>query len=107
MGGGGSQSVRFHGDYKLWTRNLFEGADEVPMVNEGQWIYALDSDSPQRKLPFVQMPLWLTSVGLHRTTPYRAIVVLDASDLTAAKTAAGGAGRIYAPFTPRMAKPRG
>ena len=27
IGGGGSQSARFHGDYKLWTRNLFEGAD--------------------------------------------------------------------------------
>ena len=28
IGGGGSQSVRFHGDYHLWTRNLFEGADD-------------------------------------------------------------------------------
>ncbi len=107
MGGGGSQSVRFHGDYKLWTRNLFEGADAVPIVSEGQWIFALDSDSPQRKLPFVQAPLWLTAVGLHRTTPYRAIVVLNASDVEAAKTAVGGAGRIYAPFTLRMENQRG
>ncbi len=101
MGGGGSQSVRFHGDYRLWTRNLFEGADEVPVVNEGQWVYALDSDSPDRKLPFAQQPLWLKSVGLHRTTAYRAIVVLEAAPEDVTKAAAG-AGHFYRPFTPRL-----
>ena len=104
IGGGGSQSARFHGDYKLWTRNLFEGADEVPVVNEGQCVYALDSDSPDRKLPFAQSPLWLKSVGLHQTTQYRAVVVLDGNLLGAAKTAAAGEGRFYAPFTPRLTK---
>jgi hypothetical protein len=105
MGGGGSQSARFHGDYHLWTRNLFEGADQVPVVNEGQCVYALDSDSAQRKLPLAQTPLWLKSVGLHQTTAYRAIVVLDAAALDAAKVAAGGEGRFYAPFTPRLQRP--
>ncbi len=104
IGGGGSQSARFHGDYQLWTRNLFEGASDVPVVNEGECVYALDSDSPDRKLPFVQTPLWLKSVGLHQTTNYRAIVVLDAKMLDAAKTAAHGQGRFYAPFTPRLNK---
>lgn len=106
MGGGGSQSARFHGDYRLWTRNLFEGADAVPVVDEGQYVYALDSDSPQQQLPFTQTPLWLKSVGLHQTTSYRAIVVLDATALDAAKAAAGGAGHFYAPFTPRLGKPQ-
>jgi hypothetical protein len=104
MGGGGSQSARFHGDYHLWTRNLFEGADEVPVVNDGQCVYALDSDDPQRKLAFTSEPLWLKSVGLHQTTGYRAIVVLDANAVDAAKAAAGGEGRFYAPYTPRLGK---
>jgi hypothetical protein len=104
MGGGGSQSARFHGDYRLWTRNLFAGADEVPVVNDGQRVYALDSDSPDRKLPFIAKPLWLKSVGLHQTTSYRAIVVLDANAVDAAETAAGGEGRFYAPYTPRLGK---
>jgi hypothetical protein len=104
MGGGGSQSARFHGDYRLWTRNLFEGADEVPVVNEGQCVYALDSDSPQRKLPLPQAPLWLKSVGLHQTTRYRTIVVLEASALEAGKAATGGEGHFYAPYTARLRK---
>jgi hypothetical protein len=106
MGGGGSQSARFHGDYQLWTRNLFEGADDVPVVSEGECVYVLDSDNAERQLPFAQPPLWLKSVGLHQTTPYRAIVVLAASELAAAraatKAALRGAGHFYTPFTPRL-----
>lgn len=104
MGGGGSQSVRFHGDYRLWTRNLFEGADAVPVVNEGQCVYALDSDSPDRKLPLAPTPLWLESVGLHQTTRYRAIVVLDAATLAVAKAAVRGEGYFYAPWTARLGR---
>jgi hypothetical protein len=107
IGGGGSQSARFHGDYQLWTRNLFEGANDVPVVDEGQCVYALDSDTPDRKLPFAQwmrQPLWLKSVGLHQTTKYRAIIVLDAKALDAAKMAMGADGHFYAPHTPRLGK---
>ena len=104
IGGGGSQSARFHDDYQLWTRNLFEGANEVPVVNEGQCVYALDSDTPDRTLPFTQSPLWLKSVGLHQTTKYRAIIVLNAKAVDAAKTAVGAAGYFYAPHTPRLGK---
>ncbi len=104
IGGGGSQSARFHADYQLWTRNLFEGAVDVPVVNEGQCVYALDSDSDDRTLPLAQKPLWLKSVGLHQTTRYRAIVVLEANAVDAATTAVGSAGRFYAPFTVRLGK---
>jgi hypothetical protein len=104
MGGGGSQSARFHGDYHLWTRNLFEGAEQVPMVNEGQCVYAIDSDSPDRKLPLAQTSLWLKSVGLHQSTRYRAVVVLDTAALDAATAAAHGEGHFYAPFTPRLGR---
>jgi hypothetical protein len=102
MGGGGSQSARFHGDYKLWTRNLFEGADAVPQVQEGQCVYALDSDSTERMLPFAQTPPWLKSVGLHQTTRHRAIVVLDAATLDVAKAAVRGGGYFYAPWAARV-----
>ncbi|HTE16710.1 MAG TPA: hypothetical protein VK642_16695 [Burkholderiales bacterium] len=102
MGGGGSQSARFHDDYRLWTRNLFEGADDAPVVDEGQYVYAVDSDSPHHKLRLAQPPLRLKSVGLHQSTRYRAIIVLDASAAEAAKTAADGEGRFYAPYTPRF-----
>ena len=104
IGGGGSQSARFHGDYKSWTRNLFEGANDVPAINAGQCVYALDSDTAERKLPLTQTPLWLTSVGLHQTTRYRAIVVLEASAVDAARKAVGEAGRFYVPFTVRLTK---
>ena len=106
MGGGGSQSARFHGDYQLWTRNLFDGAEEVPVVNDGQYVYALDSDNADRKLPLPlpYVPLWLKSVGLHQTTRYRAIVVLDAQTLSAATAAVGGTGHFYAPYTLRLVR---
>jgi hypothetical protein len=104
MGGGGSQSPRFHGDYKLWTRNLFEGADAVPVVNDGQYVYALDSDRPDGILPFAQMPLCLKSVGLQQTTAYRAIVVLDVATLDAAKAAVRGRGYFYVLWTARLSQ---
>ena len=102
IGGGGSQSARFHGDYQLWTRNLFEGANEVPVVNDGQCIYALDSESSNRTLRLQKPPLWLKSVGLHQTTRHRAIIVLDAKGVDAAKSLAGSEGHFYAPFTARL-----
>lgn len=104
IGGGGSQSARFHGDYNLWTRNLFEGANDVPVVKDRQWVYALDSATPDRVVPFGEKPLWLKSVGLHQTTPYRAVVVLDAATLETARAKAAGAGFFYTPFTPRLGK---
>jgi hypothetical protein len=102
MGGGGSQSARFHGDYRLWTRNLFEGANEVPRVPDDACVYALDSDSVDRVLPLAQTPLWLTSVGLHQTTRLRAIVIVPSAALAAAQAAVCGVGHFYAPYTARL-----
>ena len=104
IGGGGSQSARFHGDYQLWTRNLFGGADDVPVVNERQCVYAVDSATPDRVVPFGAKPVWLKSVGLHQTTQYRAVVVLEADGLTSARIAAVGVGHFYMPFTARLGK---
>src|SRR5262249_3408901 len=52
IGGGGSQSARFHAAYKLWTRNLFDaipgGATPVraPAVQQGQRVLVFDRDAP-------------------------------------------------------------
>src|SRR5262245_58550909 len=47
IGGGGSQSVAFQSAYKLWTRNLFDGAARAPVVQKGQRV--LVWDRPERE----------------------------------------------------------
>src|SRR5262245_10559880 len=49
IGGGGSQSVRFHDAYRLWTRNLFDGVQRAaktwaPVVQKGQQMIVFDRD---------------------------------------------------------------
>lgn len=107
-GGGGFQSVRFHAAYKLWTRNLFEGAARAPAVGSEQRVLVFDANSPDRKLPPQFQPLWLKSVptrmvgfAQQMTTLYRAVVVLDAKD--AARAEDIGEGFLYEPITPPLA----
>ncbi len=107
IGGGGSQSARFHPCYQLWTRNLFDGAERAPTVREGQRLLAVDfADGAARKQLGAKLgalesrALWLKSVGLHLTTPYRAIVVLDAGETAPEITG----GFVYDPFTPPIKK---
>ena len=78
IGGGGSQSVRFHGAYALWTRNLFAGAERAPEISRGQRLWVVDAPRPDPGMPRDLNPLWLQSIGLHMTTPCRALVVLEA-----------------------------
>lgn len=100
IGGGGSQSANFHAAYKLWNRNLFDGAAMAPTVGTGQWILTVDATSRDRSLPSAQQPLWLESVGLHKTTPFRALIVLDADAAKSTPRVEGGF--FYEPITPRM-----
>lgn len=98
IGGGGSQSARFHPAYQLWTRNLFEGASGAPVVRDGQRVLAFDREergNPNELGPLESRALWLHAVGLHMTTKYRAIVVLDADEPIPA--VAGSC--LYEPFT--------
>jgi hypothetical protein len=99
MGGGGSQSARFHGAYQMWTRNLCEGAEFAPEVKPDELVFTLDCDAPDEELSglFPGKLVWLHSVGLHITTQYRALVILDRE--SAAKARSVGRGFIYAPFT--------
>lgn len=106
MGGGGSQSARFHGAYQMWTRNLCEGAEFAPEVKPDEFVFTLDCDAPDEALSrlFPGKLVWLHPVGLHITTPYRALVILDRDSV--AKARGVGRGFIYAPFTAFLTQQR-
>ena len=97
MGGGGSQSARFHPAYQLWTRNLFEGASRAPAVGDGQRVLVFDREHRDDESPLASRATWLEAVGLHMTTRYRAFVVLDAG--VAVSTASLPGSYLYEPFT--------
>jgi len=97
MGGGGSQSVRFHPAYQLWTRNLFDGALRAPVVQNAQRVLVFDRDERGRNGPLASRAVWLEAVGLHMSTKYRAFVVLDADEAVKAADVTGS--YLYEPFT--------
>ena len=97
MGGGGSQSAQFHHAYALWTRNLFDGAAAAPLLDAHQRIVVWDAAEPVTHDGMPAEAVWLTSVGLHLTTPYRAFAVLG-RDATLAQYDLPG-GYLYEPFT--------
>ena len=98
MGGGGSQSVRFHSAYQLWTRNLFAGASRAPAVRDGQRLLVFDRDHRDDSGPLAARATWLEAVGLHMTTKYRAFLVLDADEIIS--TASIPESYLYEPLTP-------
>jgi hypothetical protein len=97
MGGGGSQSARFHHAYRSWTRNLFEGASRAPIVREGQRVLVFDREQRERAGPMASRATWLEAVGLHMTTRYRAVLVLDAGEAVSTDSVPGS--YLYEPFT--------
>ena len=99
IGGGGSQSARFHPHYQLWTRNLFEGAVSAPVVREGERVLVFDR-AEKAAGQLESRASWVRAVGLHMTTRYRAFIVLGAHD--AAPAVEGSF--IYEPFTPLLGK---
>ena len=98
IGGGGSQSARFHPAYQLWTRNLFEGASRAPAVKDGERVLAWDSAERGSGGALASRATWLESVGLHMTTKYRALIVLDAQEAATVLPPPGSF--LYEPFTP-------
>lgn len=97
MGGGGSQSARFHHAYQSWTRNLFEGAVRAPAVRDGQRVLVFDRDQRDEDNPLSLRATWLEAVGLHMTTRYRGFLVLDADEVVS--TASLAPCYLYEPFT--------
>lgn len=100
IGGGGSQSARFHQWYQIWTRNLFDGLEFAPRVSDAQFVFALDSDAKDSAILNGIDAVWLEAVGLHMTTRYRALAILDEAGVSKARQL--GRGFIYTPFTPRL-----
>lgn len=96
MGGGGSQSVRFHAAYQLWTRNLFDGASRAPVVQNAQRVLVFDRDERGWNGPLASRAVWLEAVGLQMSTKYRAFVVLDADEAVTAAEVPGSF--LYEPF---------
>jgi hypothetical protein len=97
IGGGGSQSARFHYAYATWTRNLFEGASHAPAIADGQRVLVFDREHRDENGPLASRAAWLEAVGLHMTTRYRAFAVLDAAE--ASNPPAVPESYIYEPFT--------
>jgi hypothetical protein len=102
IGGGGSQSARFHHAYRLWTRNLFEGAIRAPALRDGQQVLVWDRAERSGNGALESRATWLEAVGLHMTTKYRALVVLDASEAAPSSSVPGN--YLYEPFTPVILK---
>ena len=102
MGGGGSQSARFHSAYQLWTRNLFDGAARAPVVQDAQRVLVFDREKRDATGPLAARAVWLEAVGLHMTTRYRAFVVLDADEAVTTDEMPGS--YLYAPFTAPLAE---
>lgn len=104
IGGGGSQSARFHSAYALWTRNLFAGLDRAPPVAPDQGLLVWDRDEREDAGDLTPRVTWLRSVGLHKTTPYRAIAILPSADADTSPRPAGSI--LYEPFTAYLAPGR-
>ncbi|MGZ5095746.1 MAG: hypothetical protein ACXWCH_31915, partial [Burkholderiales bacterium] len=97
IGGGGSQSSRFHYAYATWTRNLFDGASHAPSIEHGQRVLVFDRTHRDENGPLASRAIWLEAVGLHMTTRYRAFVVVDAAEASNPPVVPGS--YIYEPFT--------
>jgi hypothetical protein len=60
-------------DKRWYRRNLFDGLEAAPMVNEAQVLLVADRDAPDATLSFT----WLKVAGIDCSTPYRGIAVVN------------------------------
>jgi len=96
-GGGGTNSQHFRPAYQIWIRNLFEGISPAPGVASDQYLVMLDS--PVADNAGLTLPLaWMKSVGLHRSTPCRGLVVVDGAQLDQARKLGPGV-EVFRPIT--------
>ncbi len=68
-------------DKQWYRRNLFDGLDVAPVVNEDQVLLVADRDAPDASLS--ASFTWLTVAGIDRSTPYRGIAVVNNNALSA------------------------
>jgi RimJ/RimL family protein N-acetyltransferase len=76
-------------------RNLFDGLDTAPEIQEGGVLAVADRAAPEP----IDGLTWLNTAGLDRTTPYRGIGAFP--DVASARRATGGKAAIYRPVTGR------
>lgn len=83
-------------DTRWYRRNLFDGLDAAPHVGDDQALLMADRDAPDPALPGMS---WLRAVAIDKSTPYRGIQVVSASDLPtwSSRERLG----IYRPFAPQ------
>jgi hypothetical protein len=76
-GGGGTASQRFREAYKIWIRNLFDTAQAIPNIGPNEFLLVQEATDGSASLAAgVQR---MACVGLHQTTPYRCLSVLQSS----------------------------
>ena len=82
-------------DRRYYRRNLFEGSELAPQVNESEVLLVADLDEPERGRTDATW-IWLECVGIDHSTRWRGIAVADAS-------AGVGDVAVYRPATRRYA----
>jgi hypothetical protein len=65
-------------DRRYYRRNLFDGRELAPHVNEREVLLVADRDEPERDRTDATWT-WLECVGIDRSTRWRGIAVADAS----------------------------
>lgn len=97
------QSVRGLGEFlplidKRWyKRNLFEGLEFAPVVENDQVMLVADRARPEGAIGGVPFT-WLKCIGIDHSTPYRGIAVVDAKNLPGLVATVA----VYRPASPRM-----
>lgn len=80
-------------DKRWYKRNLFEGLDVAPEVDEEQVLLVVDRDAPDATLSFT----WLKVAGIDRSTPYRGMAVVNKHSIPALPADVA----VYAPASKR------
>jgi hypothetical protein len=84
-------------DKRWYKRNLFDGLDLAPFVNEDQVLLVADRAAIDATLPFF---MWLSAAGIDRSTPYRGMAVVNRHKLPALSADVA----VYAPASKRFIK---
>ncbi len=82
-------------DLRFYKRNLFDGLDTAPHVAEDHALLMADRDEPD---PALHGMIWLRAVAIDKSTPYRGIQVISATDIAhwSRRERLG----VYRPFSP-------
>ena len=85
-------------DRRYYRRNLFAGADIAPEVADGERLIVADREQADAALADLPV-IWLTCIGIDRSTPLRGIAVVGA---VAVGPLSGRALAVYRPVTQRV-----